>query len=190
MLSLTPLFVPSLMLTGTVAAPLLQCRVNQSPAMVATGDLVRVVADVEIGEGVSAQDMVGTVLTDGEIITVELRKPILGYFEYGELKSLKGSSGELVEGDRVKVVESVTVKGGIDALGLEGTVFSVWEQCETDPACCCNELATVPLQINLDPPASSDGDASSAAGNAAAASSSWTCQLSAEAVVVLRPAGE
>ena len=192
MLSLTLTLVPSLtapfnrnIAAAPLSPPLLLRRSNKLPprlclpVLVECGDFVRVVADVEIGDGVSARDMVGeVVVADTEpYITVELRKPILGYFEYGELQSLKGSSGELVEGDRVKCIESVTVKGGIDALGLEGTVYSVWEQCETDPACCCNELATVPLQVNLDPPAA-----------AAATSSSWTGQLSAEDVVVLRRA--
>ena len=47
----------------------------------------------------------------------------------------------IIEGDRVEVKADIQVKGR-SALGLTGVVTNVWEICETDPACCCAELAT------------------------------------------------
>ena len=50
----------------------------------------------------------------------------------------------------VQVVADVAVKGA-SALGLEGTVTDVWAICETDPACCCAELATdATVTVRLD----------------------------------------
>ena len=81
----------------------------------------------------------------------------VGYFEYDELmmvekageRTAENRFEQFVEGDRVRVTADVSVRGR-SAKGRLGTVISAWSQCETDPACCCNELATVPLQVRLD----------------------------------------
>ena len=89
---------------------------------------------------------------------MRLRPTLNGYFAYDEVQKLSGSTGfDLEEGDRVRVVADVQVKGGRNARGWEGTVSDVWEICETDPACCCAELATdAPLTVRLEAPAAKD----------------------------------
>merc|ERR1711879_9506 len=57
---------------------------------------------------------------------------------------------ELYEGDRMEVVRDVRVKGIENARGMQGIVSDVWMECETDAACCCNELATAPVTVNLE----------------------------------------
>lgn len=166
---------------ATPARPLgLQPRRAAPPRCLQPGDTVRVVADVTV-KGSTARDRIGTVRTvagetdaeewgaccemgwDEPTLTVDLLPPgPLGYFDYPELKLLErrrdagsqdgaGALEPLLEGDRVVVVEPVVVKGA-DALGRLGTVVDVWVLCETDPACCCAELATdAPVTVRLDP---------------------------------------
>ncbi|KAL1514497.1 hypothetical protein AB1Y20_003596 [Prymnesium parvum] len=57
---------------------------------------------------------------------------------------------ELLEGDRVEVTRDVRVKGVESARGMRGTVVDVWSDCETDAACCCNELTTAPVTVQLE----------------------------------------
>ena len=80
---------------------------------------------------------------------------MLGYFAYDEVRVLgeRASSVNIAEGDRVEVIEEVMIKGGVNAKGMQGTVIDAWVICETDPACCCAELATdAPLTVRLDAP--------------------------------------
>ena len=80
--------------------------------------------------------------------------PCDGYFELEEVSKLSGSDGiDLVEGDRIRVTSDVDVKGKRNANGWEGVVSDVWTGCETDAPCCCNELATAPITVNLELPA-------------------------------------
>lgn len=175
-----------------------------SPLLVERGDTVLILADVNATGGVPAKGMVGEVIdnleeSDAEnwgaccepgwgepTLKVLLRKPIRGYFEHSELKRLtKRKSQDLLEGDRVAIVDSVIVKG-MDALGKEGTVVDVWTGCEVDPACCCNELATAAVQVDLDPPPISDVATSSAS----PAVEQWTGMFHKDEVMVVRPASQ
>ena len=111
-------------------------------------------------------------------LTVSLHRTvaITGYFELKELKLARRDEAsvedfkarererwlavydeewpdilqELYEGDLVEVVRDVPVKGLDSALGLVGSVTNVWMECETDAACCCNELATAPITVQFD----------------------------------------
>ena len=70
-----------------------------------------------------------------------------------------GARPELLEGDVVEVVDDVPVKGIPNSRGMRGVVTDVWVLCETDPACCCAELATdAPVTVRLDP-SLADGEA-------------------------------
>ena len=162
--------VPALLLApdGRHARPVCVCR----------GDVVQVIANVTV-KGVQTSGMVGEVVEDleeqdaeewgaccelafgQESLTVRLRETLNGYFAYDEVEKLAGSKGfDLAEGDRVRVTADVQVKGGRNANGWEGTVSDVWEICETDPACCCAELATdAPLTVRLEAPTSSEAPA-------------------------------
>lgn len=147
------------------------------PAALAQGDVVKIIKDVSIAGGRNAKGMLGEVLEDRSVpdaeewgaccdpawgepnLTVQLIEPgPLGYYEYGELEPLVKRGIDLAEGDRVRVIADVRVKGFASSLGMTGTVVEVWEQCETDPACCCNELATAPIQVRLDAPAPPVGE--------------------------------
>jgi hypothetical protein len=101
---------------------------------------------------------------------------VTGYFEFGELKLLHrdpealaefeekermrwlavydeewpATQQELYEGDLVEVVRDVSVRGIANARGMQGIVTNVWMECETDAACCCNELATAPITVKLE----------------------------------------
>ena len=121
------------------------------------GDRVKVTGDVTV-RGANARGWVGVVTglverdetewgvccqveTDATI-TVDLTAPgPTGYFAESELKLLGERRCSIQEGDRVEVTTDVQVKGQ-SALGRTGNVTNVWEICETDPACCCAELAT------------------------------------------------
>ena len=109
-------------------------------------------------------------------LTVSLNRPHTGYFEFRELKLVArdeaavkafeasecerwlavydeewpGTPQELYEGDLVEVVRDVPIKGIESTLGMVGTVVNVWMECETDAACCCNELATAPVTVQFD----------------------------------------
>ena len=90
------------------------------------------------------------------LVCVEPTPGLTGYFAENEVKRLTVDpsrfSHEFIEGDRVEVVKEVLVKGG-STLGMCGTVTNVWVICETDPACCCAELAfDAPLTVQLDAP--------------------------------------
>ena len=134
------------------------------------GTVLRVVKDVAV-KGCSAKGRLGVLIEDRSVpdedewgaccepawgepqLTVRLMpEGPVGYYEYAELEHIgaRGSSSDFVEGDRVRVVSDVPVKGIANSNGMCGTVVEAWEQCATDPACCCNELATVPLQVRLD----------------------------------------
>ena len=96
-------------------------------------------------------------------LTVKLQPPPappgpIAYCAYNEVEMVEKRgmrSGvtayeQFVEGDRVRVTADVLVRGEV-AQGKLGTVVNAWSQCETDPACCCNELATdAPLEVQLD----------------------------------------
>eukprot|EP00966_Prymnesium_polylepis_P325342 7381320-Prymnesium_polylepis.1 len=122
------------------------------------GDHVRVVKDV-VAKGNNVKGWMGvitdtverdetewgvccTVETDATL-TVQLTAPgPTGYFMENELVLLGDERRcTIIEGDRVEVKADIQVKGR-SALGLTGVVTNVWEICETDPACCCAELAT------------------------------------------------
>lgn len=182
-----------------------------SPRLAAEcGDLITVTREVNATGGVPAKGLVGLVSEDlaepdaeqwgaccepawGEpTLVVRLQKPVRGYFEHSELRRLtERKSSELLEGDRVKVVESVTVKG-MEACGMEGTVVDVWTGCETDPACCCNELATAAVQVDLDPPAlvaaGAGAGTQAEATEVAEEAEAWTGFFHQEEVAVLRRA--
>ena len=76
-----------------------------------------------------------------------------GYYATNELERLeRGKTGELVEGDEVRVCRDVAAKGIPDTNGMVGEVVNVWASCEVDPACCCNELAIdAPITVHLRP---------------------------------------
>ena len=160
--------VPALLLCGRGA--------QRNIACVCRGDVVQVISDVLV-KGKNVNGFVGDVVEDleeqdaeewgaccelafgQESLTVHLRPTVKGYFDYGEVTKLAGAKGyDIVEGDRVRVTSDVVVRGR-SALGWEGTVSDVWEICETDPACCCAELAGAePLTVRLEaPPAEGDG---------------------------------
>jgi len=89
-------------------------------------------------------------------ITVRLFLPTIGYFAEDELE-LVARPGDafvnpalrFVEGDEVRVLEDVMVKGS-NARSECGVVVHTWVICETDPACCCAELVTdASIQVNL-----------------------------------------
>ena len=121
-------------------------------------------------------------------LTVSLIMPLTGYFEFDELKLRHRDEGavgafearererwlavydeewpatpqELYEGDSVQVMTDVAIKGAKTALGMIGTVTNVWSECETDAACCCNELATAPVTVQFTHPSTSVMGASDA----------------------------
>ena len=141
-----------------------------------TGTVLKV-----FGEGDDATDDWGACceLAWGEpTITARLQRKVTGYFDFRELTLLHRDQArvaafearererwravydedwtppahrELVEGDRVQVVADVAVKGYASARGMQGVVANVWAECETDAACCCNELATAPVTVELEP---------------------------------------
>jgi len=132
--------------------------------MVAKGDFVQVVKSVQV-KGRDVRGQRGVVVeawepsptewgccmelaTDATVQVEMTHAPVEGYFTEEELKLLRFANDErraverpLVEGDCVQVVRDVVVKGA-SALHARGVVTSVWVICETDPACCCAELAT------------------------------------------------
>jgi uncharacterized Zn ribbon protein len=146
-------------------------RPRASVSCLSTGDSVRIVEDVKV-KGQSTLGWTGVVTdalerdvdewgccqqveTDARF-TVRLCEPITGYFAENELEVVaRGSAAPVkpgvsfVEGDLVRVVADVTVKG-LNARSECGVVTSVWEICKTDPACCCAELATdAPIRVNM-----------------------------------------
>ena len=160
------------------------CRSPPHVVCLAQGDVIRVVADVEVKGELNTNGMTGEIVkvggeSDDGSVTVALRQPSqpgpTGYFDFRELRLIHRdleklaafeaserarwlavhdeewipTHQELVEGDRVEVVGNVAVKGK-DARGMQGTVTDVWNECETDAACCCNELATSPVTVQLD----------------------------------------
>ena len=183
-------------------------RAPQPRLAAESGDLITVTAEVNATGGVPAKGLVGLVSEDlaepdaerwgaccepawGEpTLVVRLQKPVRGYFEHSELRRLTvRKSSDLLEGDRVEIVEQVTVKG-FEARGMEGTVVDVWTGCDTDPACCCNELATAAVQVDLDPPAlvaaAAGGEAEGVEG--AKPAEAWTGLFHQDEVAVLRRA--
>ena len=50
------------------------------------------------------------------------------------------------------------MQGYMHGMAHAGTVSDVWSSCETDPACCCNELTTAPLTVALQPNGVADAD--------------------------------
>ena len=145
------------------------------PVCVSRGDVVEIIKDVSV-KGEPAKGMVGEVIEDLEendaeewgaccevawgepTLRVELRPTVTGYFAENEVKRISAAKTmDLVEGDRIIVTEDVQVRGR-NSNGWEGTVTDVWTGCETDPPCCCNELATEPLTVRLEPPPA-EGDA-------------------------------
>ena len=149
-------------------ALLVHRRASTEISCVCRGDVVQIIDDVMV-KGKNTNGMVGDVFEDlaendaeewgaccelayGQAsLRVRLRPTLNGYFEPEELSKLHGSSGiEIVEGDRVQVVQDVQVRGGRNSKGWEGTVTDVWTDCETDPCCCCNELATAPITVRLE----------------------------------------
>lgn len=161
--------VPALL--ATPRAPLVTC--------ICSGDVVQITADVMV-KGINANGMVGDIVQDLSVedeeewgaccelafgqapLEVRLRATVKGYFDNGEFEKLSGSKGsEVQEGDRILVTSDVQVRGGRNANGWEGTVIDVWTGCETDAPCCCNELATVPYTVRLEPPVDSDASESS-----------------------------
>ena len=156
-------------LTARVLVPALLASRTSRLECVTRGDVVRVTSDIMV-KGVNANGYIGVVVEDHSVedpeewgaccelafdqapLEVRLQPMVKGYFDYGELEKLPGGSpgSEITEGDRVRVVDDVEVKG-LNANGWLGTVIDAWEGCETDPACCCNELATVPFTVRLEP---------------------------------------
>ena len=142
-------------------------------ACLAEGDHVLVVRDVRVKGHRTALGMTGCVLdtcereadewgccmqveTDAPI-AVQLEPSIEGYFQESELELLEGqrdvasSPRELREGCRVRVKEEVIVRGH-SSKGAVGYIVDAWEICETDPACCCAELAaeaTITVRLPL-----------------------------------------
>ena len=133
--------------------------VTRTRAFGMTGTVLRV-----WGEGDDASDdewgACCELAWDEPTLTVRMH-PVgpVGYFAENEVELLErprpadapvGQVAKIAEGDRVRVTAEMSVKGE-SALGRLGTCIAVWEQCETDPACCCNELAfDAPLTVRLD----------------------------------------
>lgn len=177
---------------------------SRSPPVVCltVGDIVRVVADVNVKGGRNANGMTGKIvkvfgegddasddwgacceLAWGEpTLTVHMHDDddakaatVDGYFDFNELKLVHRDANalaafeeserqrwrdvydeewvqthqELIEGDLVEVVRDVGAKGIANALGMQGVVTDVRTECETDAACCCNELATASVTVRL-----------------------------------------
>ena len=52
---------------------------------------------------------------------------------------------------QIEVIDDVSAKGIPNARGMRGVVTDVVVLCETDPACCCAELATdAPVTVRLE----------------------------------------
>ena len=113
------------------------CRRAPTPHCLATGDRVRVVSEV-VSKGVATLGMRGTVLDmweqDAEnwgscceldaacaaSVTVRLDPP-LGYYEISEVQRLDRShTGDLVEGEEVRVCSDVGAKGIPNTNGMTG----------------------------------------------------------------------
>ena len=54
----------------------------------------------------------------------------------------------------MEVSRDVGVRGIDNARGMRGTVTDGRSECETDAACCCNELATAAVTVRLEDAAS------------------------------------
>jgi hypothetical protein len=142
------------------------------PTCVAKGDMVRIVADVMLRKGtLNANGLVGEVIDvagepDAEewgaccelawgqpTLTVQLRQEgPLAYYARDELRKIHAGNGHMnmiTEGDRVEVTSDVHIKGGVNSIGMQGTVIDTWEICETDPACCCAELTDTGYEVTV-----------------------------------------
>jgi hypothetical protein len=172
-------FSPIVFVPSTLPLLLIASVQRHSPVYcIAVGDRVRVVSDVQV-KGVNAKGLCGEVVTAHEEsaeewgaccelawgqaplavrLARESRQPVV-YCAYNEV-ALEEKRGErdavsfqdpFVEGDRVRITDADVLVRGQSAKGRVGTVIYAWSQCETDPACCCNELATdAPLRVRLD----------------------------------------
>lgn len=176
---------PSTLSATMLALPQRHCW---SAIMLAPGDLVKVVADDFAVKSFDAKGWVGKVTEvrgepdaeewgaccelaweEPELVVAFSGLPVTGYFEESEVRRLdaRGGSAPITEGDRVKIIRDVTIKGGVNANGRMGTVTDAWVICETDPACCCAELTTAPLTVLLDPSIPTTGDVDDDAADAA-----------------------
>lgn len=143
-----------------------------APRCLAAGDRVKVIEAVAARGVASTLGFKGTVVEVAEedaenwgvccqvdaesAVKVRLDQPT-GYYEHSEVKRLDRSrTGDVVEGEVVRVCKEVRAKGLPDTCGLTGTVVDVWTGCEVDPACCCNELATAPITVRLHPEGTAD----------------------------------
>lgn len=128
-----------------------QVKVKGSSTLGWTGVVVNDAADTDADEWGCCQQ----VETDARY-TVQLFKPVLGYFAEDELELVTRSPSQrsdtgvrFFEGDLVRVVDDVVVKDSNSKSEI-GIVYNIWEICETDPACCCAELATdASIQVNM-----------------------------------------
>jgi len=160
----TPCGVAALSLGLSAAAP---PRSRRPRCSLALGDTVRVVADVKVEGGLNANGLLGEVVSkhdeesEATLSVCLRRKPVTAYLAYDEVAMVEkcgprtdeNAYERFVEGDRVRVVTDDVLVRGESVEGRLGVVSSAWSQCETDPACCCNELATdAPLQVQLDEP--------------------------------------
>ena len=120
-----------------------------APRCLATGDRVRVISDV-VSKGVATLGMRGTVLDAWEpdaenwgscceldpacaaSVTVRLDPP-LGYYEVNEVQRIDGSrTGDLVEGEEVRVCRDVGAKGIPNTNGMTGAA-SLWQHVSRVP---------------------------------------------------------
>lgn len=157
---------------GLVVAPARDATRLAAPRCLAPGDRVKVIEAVRARGVASTLGFKGTVVDVAEedaenwgvccqvdaesAVKVRLDRPT-GYYEHSEVERLDRSrTGDVEEGEEVRVCKEVGAKGMPDTCGLTGTVVDVWTGCETDPACCCNELATAPITVRLHPEGTAD----------------------------------